>query len=72
MNQTNGSSQQFIGLAFMRNFNIIVPTDDLITRFNEIVLPIVNQKNILHKQVEKLKEARERLLPKLMDGEIEI
>lgn len=72
INQTNGSSQQFIGLSFMRNFYITIPTDELLARFNEFVSPMMVKKNILHKQVEKISEARNRLLPKLMNGEIEV
>lgn len=72
LNQTNGSSQQFIGLSFMRKFGIIVPTNELIDKFNNLVSVLLTRKDLLHRQTEQLGEMRDRLLPKLMSGEIEV
>ena len=49
-----------------------MPDEATILAFNELVAPIL--KEIKNKQATciKLKEARDRLLPKLMSGEIEV
>lgn len=49
-----------------------MPDEPTITKFSEYVEPILNA--IENKQITcaKLKEARDRLLPKLMSGEIEV
>ena len=49
-----------------------MPDNDLIERFSKITAPLFNQIFIKQKAVLELKEARDRLLPKLMNGEIEV
>ena len=49
-----------------------VPSDDLVAKFNAIVSDIDKKIAGLADQIDLLTEARDRLLPKLMNGEIEV
>ncbi len=51
---------------------LLIPTDDLILHFQTIVRPMDNLIENLHKANIKLEEARDLLLPRLMNGEIEV
>lgn len=60
------SKDELLGQKFM------VPTDDLIEQFNAIAYSIDKKISGLADQIALLTEARDRLLPKLMNGEIEV
>ena len=70
--QTNGASQQFIGLTFMRRYKLLVPKDDILEAFVDKVLPIVEQKRLLHQKNLNLAAQRDMLLPCLMSGKLEV
>lgn len=70
--QTNGASQQFIGLTFMRRYKLLVPKDDILEAFVDKVLPIVEQKRLLHQKNLNLAAQRDMLLPRLMSGKLEV
>jgi type I restriction enzyme, S subunit len=50
----------------------VFPTEDLISHFNEITLPILKKQFVLGKENEVLSELRDTLLPKLISGELRI
>ncbi len=52
--------------------DILIPTHSLLEQFDEIVKPTMEQINVLKIQNNKLKEARDLLLPRLMNGEITV
>lgn len=56
----------------LRRFPIILPCDETIDRFNTVAKCYDEKIEIVNKQNELLTEARDRLLPKLMSGEIAI
>ena len=56
----------------LRRFPIILPCDETIDRFNAVAKCYDEKIEIVNKQNELLTEARDRLLPKLMSGEIAI
>ncbi len=56
----------------MSQYNLMIPTEELLSKFNDIIWTITRQVKILALQNRKLSEARDRLLPKLMSGEIEV
>ena len=60
------SKDELLGQKF------IVPVDDLVKRFNTAVSDIDGKIAGLENQIMLLTEARDRLLPKLMSGEIEV
>lgn len=70
--QTNGASQQFVGLTFMRKYKLLVPKDDILEAFADKVLPIVEQKRLLHQENLNLATQRDMLLPRLMSGKLEV
>ena len=51
---------------------LAIPSDQLIEMFRELVWPIYQAVGINAKQIQSLTQLRNRLLPKLMSGEIEI
>ena len=70
--QTNGASQQFVGLTFMLRYKLFVPKDDILEAFADKVLPIVEQKRLLHQKNLNLDAQRDMLLPRLMSGKLEV
>jgi type I restriction enzyme S subunit len=70
--QTNGASQQFVGLTFMRRFKILVPEEAILGSFAAMVSPILNNKQLLHDQSQNLARQRDMLLPRLMSGKLEV
>ena len=58
--------------AFLEQHRILIPPDELLQKFSELVVPIYTQIRVLGRQNLQLSEARDLLLPRLMRGEIEI
>lgn len=70
--QTNGSTQQFLGLDFMRKFKILIPTNEIILLFGKKV-NLINQKiQKLRDQITNLTTQRDLLLPRLMSGKLSV
>ncbi len=73
INSMSGSDgRQRVKSDKLKSMDYICPTNDLIIRFGEIAEPIFSQIFTLNKQCEIAQEARDRLLPKLMSGELEV
>ena len=53
-------------------FNIYIPTKEELQDFNSICKAIIDKMNINQKENTKLKSIRDTLLPKLMNGEIDL
>lgn len=70
--QTNGASQQFVGLTFMRRIKILVPNKYIMTSFEKNVAPIIDAMMMLHKENQNLIKQRDLLLPRLMSGKLEV
>ena len=56
----------------MENQELIYPSEGLVKNFEEISMPIDNQLRTLHLQNNRLRRARDILLPRLMNGEITV
>ena len=69
---SNGAAQQQITIPMIRNKEITIPSKGILELFESQTEPIFNQIDILKELIRLLTEARDRLLPKLMSGEIEI
>ena len=52
--------------------DIIVPSADVLGRFQSISKIYFNKIGLLYRQIETATQARDRLLPKLMSGEVEV
>ena len=67
-----GSTQKYISLSELRNLPINIPEKNILEKFNNIVTPIYEQIVNNTNEIKNLKELRDTLLPKLMNGEIEV
>ena len=72
ISQGKGAAQPNLSQTNIQQFKIILPDEKLLKRFSNIVSDILKQKCNLELQIIKLKEVRDRLLPKLMNEEIEV
>lgn len=68
----NGSIFASISKEELLNQKFLIPIDSLVGQFNGIAGGIDKKIDILSEQIRLLTEARDRLLPKLMSGEIEV
>ena len=68
----NGAIFASISKDELLNLDFITPQDDLVYRYNEITQKIDENIKSLDSQIRHLTEARDRLLPKLMNGEINV
>lgn len=69
--QTNGASQQFVGLTFMRRYKIMVPPQTVLSQFEEQIYPIYQLQVLLRNNRKNLIKQRDLLLPRLMSGKLE-
>lgn len=69
---SNGATMTNVNKSKFSNIKILYPTDDLIISFYEACKPIFDKILVLSNVVIKAQQARDRLLPKLMNGEIEV
>ena len=67
-----GAGQQNISADTVKKKEVIVPTKRIIDEFNYLVAPMFEKRLNLQKQIKYLSHTRDRLLPKLMSGEIEV
>lgn len=71
-NHAKGAAYPAVVSADFERAEIMVPTQSLVRSFNEIVEPMIEQGHCLKQQNQKLRTARDLLLPKLMSGEIAV
>lgn len=67
-----GSTQKYISLTELRNIPIVVPPDEVLIEFKNIVNPIFNNIKTNHFEIGNLIKLRDILLPMLMSGEIDV
>lgn len=67
-----GAAQPNANAKIISSAVLLVPPKNIQRDFREAVEPIFNQKELLQIQNEKLKEARDLLLPRLMNGELAV
>lgn len=67
-----GTTQQQLTVPDFRKTEIIIPTKEIMERFNTLITPMFNSIWNNKEQNEKLANLRETLLPKLMSGEIDV
>lgn len=67
-----GVAQPKISQGRLSTKKILIPASELVVTFDVNAKPIFDEILILENQIIKLEEARDRLLPKLMSGEIEV
>ncbi len=67
-----GSAQPHVYAKDINALNICVPNEDLLHKFCEFAEPLFSKIGLLKKQNNYLIQTRDRLLPKLMSGEVEV
>lgn len=67
-----GAGQQNISGELVKDQTIVLPKYETIKEFTDFVSPIMFQQLNLQKQNQKLKESRDILLPRLMNGTINV
>lgn len=66
------SAQPGINQDALKSLVIIWPPDEIVMKFDNFVAPMVQKLFALAKQNYELSQSRNRLLPKLMNGELEV
>ena len=67
-----GATQVSLTNEGLKRINVLIPSTELIKKYSQIVNPFMRGCEAFKKKNVLLKEARDRLLPKLMSGEIEL
>ena len=68
----NGAIFASISKDELHNLSFLTPSEHLIKRFDDIASNYDRRILFIDNQIRNLTEARDRLLPKLMSGEIEV
>lgn len=68
----NGSIFNSVGKDELARFPILLPTTDLVERFEGVVGPVDSLLNALYRSNEKLKQVRDSLLPRLISGKFKV
>lgn len=71
-NLNKNAAQPGINMKAFKTLDILVPDEAIVVEFNDLVRPMIKSIFSKSKQIKILTEARDRLLPKLMSGEIEV
>ena len=69
---STSSISKAVNSKIIKAMPFVIPNYELVLAFSKIVAPIFEQINSKQKTFLELKQARDRLLPKLMNGEIEV
>ena len=71
-NLANGAAQQNVSPIRIGDIDIVMANDEVMKKFEGVAGVYVNEIIKHHRQIRLLTEARDRLLPKLMSGEIAV
>lgn len=72
IHSAHGAVQQCIFISDVGDFTTILPTIDIIEKFTKIVQPMLDTITANQHENQKFSNMRDTLLPKLMNGEIEV
>ena len=67
-----GTTMPYTRWKDFKRMPIVIPSEECVIAFGEAIEPIISKINGLAKQIVLLQQARDRLLPKLMNGEIAV
>ena len=67
-----GAAQSNLSQTMIKNLNIVIPSPNILHEFSCIVDSLYSMILANQKRITMLSEARDRLLPKLMSGEMEV
>ena len=66
----HGAAQKGIRMADLKAYSFNLPPFGVIQKFTNLAIPTIKKVSSIRNQIRLLTEARDRLLPKLMNGEI--
>ncbi len=72
VNCTNGAAYPAVKPIHFSKAEILLPTKEVLSEYNKFVEPILRKIESCINVINQAQEARDRLLPKLMSGEIEV
>lgn len=67
-----GATQVSLTNEGLKKIEILIPTIDIVQQYSRMVEPYLEKAELLKRNCKLLQQARDRLLPKLMSGEIEV
>ena len=68
---STGSTRKSASAKLLVDYNLLIPRKEIIDSFDKQIVPLRNKINILLQQNQKLAQARDLLLPRLMSGKID-
>lgn len=71
-NGASGSTIKFLTKHMIENIDVLVPTNTILNEYNSLRRKIQQDLENIKSQLRLLTESRDRLLPKLLSGEIEV
>ena len=72
VNKATGGAQQHINKDIVNDYNILIPVQNVLALFKERTTPLFKLIKDYLNSIQSLTEARDRLLPKLMSGELKV
>jgi type I restriction enzyme S subunit len=70
--QSNNAAVPGVNRNVIHTFKLLWPSSKLLAHFDDLLIPIYQQLRNLRQQNEKLKSARDLLLPRLVSGEVPV
>lgn len=67
-----GTTMPYVRWKDFERMPVLIPSQKVTAHFHEMLLPIIQKISCIAKHIALLSEARDRLLPKLMSGEMEV
>lgn len=72
LNMSMGAAQQNISQQIIRGVEFILPSEKTSSKFNELIMPIFKEIEILSKKNNLLQQTRDLLLPRLISGKLQV
>ena len=69
---STSSISKAINSKIVKAMPFVMPSDDIVKAFHKVMKPMFDQIFTKQKQIQNLLQSRDRLLPKLMNGELEV
>jgi len=67
-----GAVQPLITQTDLKNYEIIIPSDEVLQNFKEVTNPVFEKIDQNDSQIQSLSRSRDELLPRLMSGEVRV
>ncbi len=68
----NGAVQLKINQKNLLNYELIIPSENILKKIDDTIQPILSKIRINSDQIQTLKQTRDTLLPKLMSGQLRV